>query len=96
MSSYGDEGKAYIEWCANMAQSLHIGVPWLMCQQSDAPEPMVLFFFFLNLLIIFFFYLIPVIDFCSQINTCNGWYCDQFTPNRPTSPKMWTENWTGW
>ncbi|XP_011000544.1 PREDICTED: beta-galactosidase 15-like [Populus euphratica] len=70
MSSYGDEGKAYIEWCANVAQSLHIGVPWLMCQQADAPEPM--------------------------INTCNGWYCDQFTPNRPTSPKMWTENWTGW
>ncbi|KAJ6341053.1 hypothetical protein OIU78_009265 [Salix suchowensis] len=70
MSSYGDEGKAYVEWCANMAQSLHIGVPWIMCQQSDAPEPM--------------------------INTCNGWYCDQFTPNRPTIPKMWTENWTGW
>ncbi|CAK7336546.1 unnamed protein product [Dovyalis caffra] len=69
-SSYGDEGKAYIEWCANMAQSLHIGIPWLMCQQEDAPEPM--------------------------INTCNGWYCDQFTPNRPTAPKMWTENWTGW
>ncbi|KAI6682076.1 hypothetical protein NL676_035957 [Syzygium grande] len=32
----------------------------------------------------------------AQINTCNGWYCDQFTPNNPDSPKMWTENWTGW
>ena len=31
-----------------------------------------------------------------QINTCNGWYCDQFTPNSPNSPKIWTENWTGW
>ncbi|XP_057971732.1 beta-galactosidase 15-like isoform X1 [Malania oleifera] len=31
-----------------------------------------------------------------KINTCNGWYCDQFTPNNPNVPKMWTENWTGW
>ncbi|XP_038710356.1 beta-galactosidase-like [Tripterygium wilfordii] len=53
-----------------MAESQNIGVPWIMCQQNDAPQPM--------------------------INTCNGWYCDSFEPNSPTSPKMWTENWTGW
>lgn len=41
MSSYGDAGKAYIDWCANMAVSQDIGVPWIMCQQSDAPQPMV-------------------------------------------------------
>ncbi|KAK4430888.1 Beta-galactosidase 15 [Sesamum alatum] len=70
IASYGDAGKAYMNWCANMAQSLDIGVPWIMCQQNDAPS--------------------------SVINTCNGWYCDQFTPNNPNSPKMWTENWTGW
>ncbi|KAL0558579.1 hypothetical protein IC582_003156 [Cucumis melo] len=70
MTSYGDAGKAYVSWCANMADSLNVGVPWIMCQQEDAPEPM--------------------------INACNGWYCDQFTPNSPKSPKMWTENWTGW
>ncbi|KAK6136290.1 hypothetical protein DH2020_029954 [Rehmannia glutinosa] len=70
ISSYGDAGKAYMNWCANMAQSLDIGVPWIMCQQDDAPE--------------------------SVINTCNGYYCDQFEPNNPNSPKMWTENWTGW
>ncbi|KAI3458993.1 hypothetical protein Pfo_015656 [Paulownia fortunei] len=70
IASYGDAGKAYMNWCANMAQSLDIGVPWIMCQEDDAPE--------------------------SVINTCNGWYCDQFTPNNPNSPKMWTENWTGW
>lgn len=44
MKPYGDAGKAYINWCANMAQSLKIGVPWIMCQQSDAPEPMVMYF----------------------------------------------------
>ncbi|KAJ6769763.1 BETA-GALACTOSIDASE [Salix purpurea] len=30
------------------------------------------------------------------INTCNGFYCDQFTPNSPYKPKMWTENYSGW
>uniref|UniRef100_A0A2N9I5M6 Beta-galactosidase n=1 Tax=Fagus sylvatica TaxID=28930 RepID=A0A2N9I5M6_FAGSY len=70
MKPYGEAGKSYIQWCANMAQSQNIGVPWIMCQQSDAPQPM--------------------------INTCNGFYCDTFMPNNPKSPKMWTENWTGW
>ncbi|KAL2530667.1 Beta-galactosidase 7 [Forsythia ovata] len=70
ISSYGDVGKAYINWCASMAKSLDIGVPWIMCQEDDAPEPM--------------------------LNTCNGYYCDQFTPNNPKTPKIWTENWTGW
>ncbi|KAF2287083.1 hypothetical protein GH714_038061 [Hevea brasiliensis] len=37
-----------------------------------------------------------IYDFFLQINTCNGFYCDQFWPNNPNSPKMWTENWTGW
>ncbi|KAJ8422382.1 hypothetical protein Cgig2_012098 [Carnegiea gigantea] len=70
MGPYGDAGKAYLNWCANMAVSQNVGIPWIMCQQNDAPQPM--------------------------INTCNGWYCHDFTPNNPNSPKMWTENWTGW
>ncbi|KAI4335303.1 hypothetical protein L6164_013963 [Bauhinia variegata] len=32
----------------------------------------------------------PVID------TCNGFYCDNYKPNSKNKPKMWTENWTGW
>ncbi|KAK6284989.1 hypothetical protein POUND7_003941, partial [Theobroma cacao] len=70
MGPYGAGGKEYIQWCSNMAESLGVGVPWIMCQQQDAPKPM--------------------------INTCNGFYCDEFKPNNPSSPKMWTENWTGW
>ncbi|XP_010518958.1 PREDICTED: beta-galactosidase 15-like [Tarenaya hassleriana] len=70
IQSYGAAGKAYIDWCANMANSLDVGVPWIMCQQDDAPQPM--------------------------LNTCNGFYCDNFEPNNPNTPKMWTENWTGW
>lgn len=38
---YGDDGKEYINWCAKLANSFGIGVPWIMCQQHDAPEPMV-------------------------------------------------------
>ncbi|KAL0558954.1 hypothetical protein IC582_003543 [Cucumis melo] len=70
MTPYGNAGKTYINWCAQMAESLNIGVPWIMCQQSDAPQPI--------------------------INTCNGFYCDKFSPNNPKSPKMFTENWVGW
>lgn len=67
---YGSPGKSYVKWSAGMALSLDTGVPWVMCQQGDAPDPI--------------------------INTCNGFYCDQFTPNSNNKPKMWTENWTGW
>ncbi|XP_020592351.1 beta-galactosidase 6 [Phalaenopsis equestris] len=70
-SSYGSaSAKSYISWAASMATSLDTGVPWVMCQQDDAPDPI--------------------------INTCNGFYCDQFTPNSANKPKMWTENWSGW
>ncbi|KAK8582171.1 hypothetical protein V6N13_145151 [Hibiscus sabdariffa] len=69
-SAYGAAAKSYIKWAADMAVSLDTGVPWVMCQQSDAPDPI--------------------------INTCNGFYCDQFTPNSEKKPKMWTENWSGW
>uniref|UniRef100_A0A7N0VC10 beta-galactosidase n=1 Tax=Kalanchoe fedtschenkoi TaxID=63787 RepID=A0A7N0VC10_KALFE len=68
--SYGDAGKAYIDWCANMAVSQNIGVPWIMCQQPGPPAPM--------------------------LEACNGWYCDQYKPKKAGTPKLWTENWTGW
>ncbi|XP_077224015.1 beta-galactosidase 10-like [Tasmannia lanceolata] len=69
-SDYGDGGKAYAMWAANMAVSQDTGVPWIMGQQDDAPDPV--------------------------INTCNSFYCDQFTPNSANKPKIWTENWPGW
>lgn len=42
MDAYGDSGKKYMEWCAKLASSYQIGVPWVMSQQRDAPEPMVI------------------------------------------------------
>ncbi|XP_028090173.1 beta-galactosidase 15-like [Camellia sinensis] len=41
MWAYRDEGKSYIHWCADLAQSFHIGVPWIMCQQSNPPQGMI-------------------------------------------------------
>ncbi|RWR75735.1 beta-galactosidase 15-like protein [Cinnamomum micranthum f. kanehirae] len=67
--AYGEAGKRYIKWVVQLAKSLNIGVPWIMCQQGDAPLPI--------------------------INTCNGYYCDDFYPDHKI-PKMWTENWVGW
>ncbi|XP_010242207.1 PREDICTED: beta-galactosidase [Nelumbo nucifera] len=66
----GAPGQAYTKWAAQMAVDLGTGVPWVMCKQDDAPDPM--------------------------INSCNGFYCDWFSPNKPYKPKMWTEVWTGW
>ncbi|KAL9237831.1 hypothetical protein vseg_012334 [Gypsophila vaccaria] len=36
--TYGEKGQNYVKWAAKMAVSLGAGVPWVMCQQSDAPE----------------------------------------------------------
>ncbi|KAK9099276.1 hypothetical protein Syun_026321 [Stephania yunnanensis] len=66
----GAPGRAYTQWAAHMAVGLGTGVPWVMCKQDDAPDPV--------------------------INACNGFYCDWFSPNKATKPKIWTENWTGW
>ncbi|KAI9122961.1 hypothetical protein K1719_005850 [Acacia pycnantha] len=66
----GAPGKAYTAWAAQMAVAQKTGVPWVMCKQDDAPDPI--------------------------IDACNGYYCENFTPNKKYKPKMWTENWTGW
>ncbi|AQK59754.1 beta-galactosidase 4 [Zea mays] len=69
-SVVGSGGKPYAHWAAQMAVGTNAGVPWVMCKQDDAPDPV--------------------------INTCNGFYCDYFTPNNKHKPTMWTEAWTGW
>ncbi|KAJ1401317.1 Glycoside hydrolase, family 35 [Sesbania bispinosa] len=66
----GAAGHAYVKWAASMAVGLGTGVPWVMCKENDAPDPV--------------------------INSCNGFYCDDFSPNKPYKPSMWTESWSGW
>ncbi|KAL5056407.1 hypothetical protein RYX36_037089 [Vicia faba] len=66
----GAAGHAYLNWAAYMAVGLGTGVPWVMCKEIDAPDPV--------------------------INSCNGFYCDDFSLNKPYKPSMWTESWSGW
>ncbi|CAN1813982.1 Beta-galactosidase 3 [Linum perenne] len=66
----GADGYNYMSWAANMAVKMGTGVPWVMCKEEDAPDPV--------------------------INTCNGFYCDTFAPNKPYKPTLWTEAWSGW
>ncbi|KAM7471820.1 hypothetical protein LguiA_010003 [Lonicera macranthoides] len=37
----GAPGRAYSKWAANMAVGLGTGVPWVMCKQDDAPDPII-------------------------------------------------------
>ncbi|KAJ8645058.1 hypothetical protein MRB53_006806 [Persea americana] len=37
----GAPGQAYTKWAANMAVGLGTGVPWVMCKQDDAPDPII-------------------------------------------------------
>ncbi|CAN1225850.1 Beta-galactosidase 3 [Linum perenne] len=67
---FGAPAYNYMSWAADMAVKTGTGVPWVMCKEEDAPDPI--------------------------INTCNGFYCDTFAPNKPYKPTMWTEAWSGW
>ncbi|KAF1873505.1 hypothetical protein Lal_00027543 [Lupinus albus] len=76
----GAAGQNYVNWAAKMAVEMGTGVPWVMCKEDNAPDPVVS---------------IPT-TLENHINTCNGFYCDQFTPNKPYKPTIWTEAWSGW
>lgn len=34
-------GSRYVQWAAKMAVGLKTEVPWIMCKQKDAPDPVV-------------------------------------------------------
>lgn len=40
-TAYGEGGKRYALWAAKMALSQNIGIPWIMCEQFDAPDPVI-------------------------------------------------------
>ncbi|KAK2435141.1 beta-galactosidase [Trifolium repens] len=39
--AYEADGDNYVQWAAKMAVSLNVGVPWVMCKQKDAPDPVI-------------------------------------------------------
>lgn len=40
-TALGAAGASYINWAAKMAVGLKTGVPWVMCKEDDAPDPIV-------------------------------------------------------
>lgn len=40
-AAFHEKGPSYVRWAALMAVNLHTGVPWVMCKQDDAPDPVV-------------------------------------------------------
>lgn len=39
--SFLEKGPPYVRWAAKLAVDLQTGVPWVMCKQDDAPDPVV-------------------------------------------------------
>ncbi|KAF5185581.1 Beta-galactosidase [Thalictrum thalictroides] len=39
--AYKDDGLKYVQWAGNMAVGLKTGIPWVMCKQKDAPDPVI-------------------------------------------------------
>lgn len=39
--AFHERGPLYVRWAAAMAVGLQTGVPWVMCKQDDAPDPVV-------------------------------------------------------
>ncbi|KNA18058.1 hypothetical protein SOVF_073980 [Spinacia oleracea] len=39
--AFGNKGRSYVRWAASMAVGLQTGVPWVMCKQTDAPDPVI-------------------------------------------------------
>ncbi|PRQ49521.1 putative beta-galactosidase [Rosa chinensis] len=40
-AAFHEKGPAYVRWAAKMAVDLQTGVPWVMCKQTDAPDPVI-------------------------------------------------------
>ncbi|KAK6943932.1 D-galactoside/L-rhamnose binding SUEL lectin domain [Dillenia turbinata] len=39
MGDFGDGGKRYVKWCANLAQSFNLGIPWVMFKGWGDRDP---------------------------------------------------------
>ncbi|KAL0733187.1 hypothetical protein Bca4012_009397 [Brassica carinata] len=39
--AYKKDGSNYIKWASKLVHSMNLGIPWVMCKQNDAPDPMI-------------------------------------------------------
>ncbi|VAH82447.1 unnamed protein product [Triticum turgidum subsp. durum] len=40
-AAFRSRGPPYVRWAAAMAVNLQTGIPWMMCKQDDAPDPII-------------------------------------------------------
>ncbi|XP_043703285.1 beta-galactosidase 6-like [Telopea speciosissima] len=40
-AAFHEKGPSYVRWAAEMVVGLQTGVPWVMCKQDDAPDPVI-------------------------------------------------------
>ncbi|KAM3352984.1 hypothetical protein ACQJBY_024264 [Aegilops geniculata] len=40
-AAFHSRGPPYVRWAAAMAVNLQTGIPWMMCKQDDAPDPII-------------------------------------------------------
>ncbi|KAB2085475.1 hypothetical protein ES319_A05G400900v1 [Gossypium barbadense] len=40
-AAFHEKGPIYVKWAAKMGVELETGVPWVMCKQTDAPDPVI-------------------------------------------------------
>ncbi|TQE01673.1 hypothetical protein C1H46_012737 [Malus baccata] len=40
-AAFHEKGPSYVLWAAKMAVDLQTGAPWVMCKQTDAPDPVI-------------------------------------------------------
>ncbi|XVF39293.1 hypothetical protein PTKIN_Ptkin01aG0023100 [Pterospermum kingtungense] len=40
-AAFREKGPPYVRWAAKMAVGLQTGVPWVMCKQNNAPDPVI-------------------------------------------------------
>ncbi|XP_010468659.1 PREDICTED: beta-galactosidase 13-like [Camelina sativa] len=39
--AYKEDGLKYIKWASKLVHSMDLGIPWVVCKQNDAPDPMI-------------------------------------------------------
>ncbi|XP_028765659.1 beta-galactosidase 13-like [Neltuma alba] len=39
--AFREKGDSYVQWAAKLAVGLNLGIPWVMCKQTDAPDPVI-------------------------------------------------------
>lgn len=54
-AAFQEQGPSYVRWAASMAVGLETGVPWVMCKQADAPDPVVSYIKFCTSTFLYFF-----------------------------------------